>query len=141
MDIPTDRGLLDMKSRVLARLMADTAFKDSLRDLLMNIDPENSRKLVRTFMGRDLEVPLALVSALPAVANCLIKAADELITLIHDQFSPELLREFARSLMSGIDRESLLRASAGARRLADELSPVLRDAIGQSETRREETTP
>jgi hypothetical protein len=133
MSTHADRGLLDMISRVLDELLAKTTFKDNLRALLQNIDPENSPQLIRTLMGKDPEVPLAIVCALPAIANCLIKAADELLTRIQDQYPSPLLQGFARSLLEEIDRESLARAITKAKQLSDELSPVIREVFDPPE--------
>ena len=129
MDMHSDRGLLDMQSRVLAGLLSKTSFKDSLQALLRNIDPENSPKIIRTLMETDPEVLLSVMSALPAVADCVIRAADELLRRIRAQYPPELLQGFARSLLEEIDRESLARVISQARQLSKELSPVVREAL------------
>ncbi|MCK9265110.1 MAG: hypothetical protein M0R18_15075 [Deltaproteobacteria bacterium] len=130
MNSHTSRGLLDMESRVLDRLLSKTAFKDNLRALLRNIDPENSPRLVRTLLEKDPEVPLAIVCALPAIANCFIKAAEELLTRIQSQYPPALLQGFARSLLQEVDRESLARVAARVTQLGEDLSPVVNEVFG-----------
>lgn len=124
------RGLTDMGSRILDKLLSKTAFKDDLRALLRNIDPENSPLLVRTLLEKDPEVPLAIVCALPAIANCFIKAAEELLTRIQSQYPPALLQGFVRSLMQEVDRESLARVAARAKQLGEDLSPVVNEMPG-----------
>lgn len=130
MNSHTSRGLLDMESRVLDRLLSKTAFKDNLRALLRNIDPENSPRLVRTLLEKDPEVPLAIVCALPDIANCFIKAAEELLTRIQSQYPPALLQAFARSLLMEVDRESLARVAAMAKELSEDLSPAVSEILG-----------
>ena len=134
------RGIIDSKRRILEEILGKTAFKDSLRHFLNNLDPENSPQLVRTFMSRDVEVTLALAAALPALANAIILGLDEAISQVKDKFPPALLNDFVQSLLEDIDGESLARLMAGAKELSDQLSPVfkaVRDAAGEQE--REET--
>jgi hypothetical protein len=118
------RGIIDSQSRILGELLEKTAFKDGLRHFLRNIDPENSPNLVRTFLGKDIEVALALMSALPALANAVILALDELISQVREKFPPALLAAFVQSLLEDIDRESLARVMKEAKDLGEDLSPV-----------------
>ncbi len=122
------RGIIESKSRIIEELLEKTAFKDSLRLFLRNIDPENSPQLVRTILGKDVEVPLALVGVLPAIANCIIRAVEELIIQVNEKFPPPLLAGFVESLLEEIDKEALERAIANAKVLADDLAPVFKEA-------------
>jgi len=123
------RGIIDAQSRILEELLDKTAFKDGLRHFLRNIDPENSPKLVRAFLGKDIEVTLALVAALPELINALILALDELISQVREKFPPALLKDFVQSLLDDIDREALSRVMTGTKELGDQLTPVFREAL------------
>jgi hypothetical protein len=122
------RGIIDSQSRILEELLEKTAFKDGLRHILLNIDPENSPQLVRTLMSKDIEGTLALISVLPALANAVILALDELISQVREKFSPALLNDFVQSLLEDIDRETLARVMSGMKELSDQLSPVFKTA-------------
>ncbi|HOO45108.1 MAG TPA: hypothetical protein PLM29_02685 [Deltaproteobacteria bacterium] len=122
------RGIIDSKRRILEEILGKTAFKDSLRHFLNNLDPENSPQLVRTIMSRDVEVPLALAAVVPVLANAVILGLDEAITQVKDKFPPALLNDFVQSLLEDIDRESLAHLMAGVKELSEQLSPVFRAA-------------
>ena len=96
MEERSNMGFIETRSRIIDELLEKTAFKDSLRLFLKNIDPNSCAELVRTLLGKDIEVPLALAGALPVIANCFIKAGHELIVQVRDKFSPELLAELCR---------------------------------------------
>jgi hypothetical protein len=124
----TRRGIIESQSRILEDLLEKTAFKDGLRHFLNNIDPENSPNLIRTLMGKDIEVTLALMAALPALANAIILALDELISQVREKFPPALLADFTKSLLDDIDKEALARVMTGGKELGDQLSPVFKAA-------------
>jgi hypothetical protein len=128
-----NRGIIDAVNRVLEQAFKKTSFKDDLRALLMNIDPENAPMLVRTFLGKDIEVPLALLSALPGLANTLILMADELAAQVNEKFPTPLLQGFAESLINEIDQKSLSRAVTGITRLVETLQPVFQEASARFE--------
>ena len=117
-------GFIETRSRIIGELLEKTAFKDSLRLFLKNIDPNSCAELVRTLLGKDIEVPLALAGALPVIANCFIKAGHELIVQVRDKFSPALLASFVESLLDEIDKETLARLIAEGRALGNDLAPV-----------------
>ena len=121
-------GIIDSQSRILEELLEKTAFKDGLRHFLQNMDPENSPQLVRTFLGKDIEVTLALMSSLPALANAVILALDELISQIQDKFPPVLLADLTQSLLEDIDKDALSRVITGTKDLGENLSPVFKAA-------------
>jgi hypothetical protein len=108
MDDIQNTGILEKQIRVADELLASTTFKDSLRLFLKNINPESGPVLVRTLMGRDVEVPLAVISAVPVVANCLILTA------------------MTESLLQDVDRETLARLIREIRELGKDMAPVFR---------------
>ena len=120
------RGIIDSKRRIIEELLEKTAFKDSLRLFLRNIDPENTPQLIRSLLSKDIEVTLALMSSLPALANVVILALDELISQVREKFTPALLNDFVESLLDDIDRESLAHLMKGSKELSDQLSPVFK---------------
>ena len=120
------RGIIDSKRRIIEELLEKTAFKDSLRLFLRNIDPENTPQLIRSLLSKDIEVTLALMSSLPALANVVILALDELISQVREKFTPALLNDFVESLLDDIDRESLAHLMSGVKELSDQLSPVFK---------------
>jgi hypothetical protein len=124
MEERSNMGFIETRSRVLDELLEKTAFKDSLRLFLKNIDPNSCAELVRTLLGKDIEVPLALAGAVPVIANCLIKAGHELIVQVRDKFSPELLASFVESLLDEIDKDTLARLITESRALGSDLAPV-----------------
>jgi hypothetical protein len=117
-------GYIETRSRILDELLEKTAFKDNLRLFLKNIDPNSCAQLVRTLLGKDIEVPLALTGALPVFANCFIKAGYELITQLREMFPPPLLASFVDSLLDEIDKDTLARLIAESRALGNDLAPV-----------------
>jgi hypothetical protein len=129
MEESTNTGLIESRSRVLEELFAKTAFKDSLRLFLKSIDPDSSPQLVRTLLGTDIEVPLAVVGALPAIANCFIKAGMELIVQVRGKFPTPLLSGFVESLLQDIDNETLVRLITEIRDLVKDLEPVFQAAL------------
>jgi c-di-GMP-related signal transduction protein len=124
-----NRGFFEAQSRIVEEALGKPAFKDSLRLFLKNIDPENSPRLVRAVMGKDIEVPLALLSTLPSLANAFIHALDEIVVQVREKFSPPLLASFMESILDEIDKETLARVITNARALADDLSPSFREII------------
>lgn len=124
MEESPSRGFIETKAGVLGELMDKTAFKDGMRLFLKNIDPENSPMLVRTLLARDIEVPLAVVGALPALANAVVKAACELLAQVRGKFPAPLLVSFAESLLADIDKDDLARLLSELNDLARELGPA-----------------
>lgn len=122
------RGLVATTAEILGELLDKPAFKDSLRLFLKNIDPENSPLLVRTLLGRDIEVPLAVTGALPSLANAVLLAACELIVQVREKFPAPLLAGFAESLLSEIDKDTLARLIVEIDGLGSDLGPVFREA-------------
>ena len=141
MEEHVSRGFIETKATILDELLAKTAFKDSLRLFLKNIDPDSCPQLVRTLLGKDIEVPLAFAGALPVLANCFIKAGHELIIQVREKFPPPLLASFVESLLDEIDKETLASLITQARELGSDLSPLFLavwKVIQDQATRREE---
>lgn len=112
-------------------LLASTTFKDSLRMLLKHIDPESGPELVRTLLGKDPEVPMALLSVLPILANTFIRSALEFVSLLRSIYPSQLLAGMVESLLQDVDREALVSLIREARALGSELAPVL-DAFARA---------
>ncbi len=124
MEERSNMGYIETRSRILDELLEKTAFKDSLRLFLKNIDPNSCAELVRTLLGKDIEIPLALTGALPVIANCFIRACHELIVQVRDKFSPVLLASLAESLLDEVDKDTLAHLIAESRALGKDLAPV-----------------
>ncbi len=112
-------------SSLLKELLKKSGFKDDVRDMLKSIDPQDGRELVKAFLWQDIEFSLGLMGGLPAIANTVIRAVDELLMQVDEKFSIELLQDFTDSLLKDIDTDSLSRALKNARPLIDSLSPLL----------------
>ena len=128
MEEHANRGFIEAKANVLGELLDKTAFKDGLRLFLKNIDAENSTMLVRTLLGRDIEVPLAVMGALPSLANAFIRAACELIVQVREKFPAPLLASFVESLLSDLDKDDLAQLVAEVNDLAADIGPVFKAA-------------
>ena len=124
MDIRQDQGMTENRTRMAEELLASTSFKDSLRLFMKNIDPESGPALVRTLMGSDVEVPLAVMSTMPVVANCLIKIAMELVAQVRGTYPAPLLAGMAESLLQDVDRETLAGLIREIRDLGRDLAPA-----------------
>lgn len=129
-----NRGIIDALSRVLEQILLKPSFKDDLRALIQNIDPENSPRLIKAIMGTDIEVPLSLVSSLPAIANIFIKTTEELIRQVNESFPAPVLQAFTESLLAEVDHVALANAVNGAKRLGRDLSPVFAEALKKLES-------
>ncbi len=125
-------GIVENRRRVAEELLASTSFKDSLRLFLRDIDPEFGPALVRTLMGKDVEVPLAVMSAIPSVANCLIRTAMELVKLIRHYPTP-MLTGMIETLLRDIDKDTLSSLIRESRDLLRDIAPALNDFAGTME--------
>jgi hypothetical protein len=123
------RGIVDAGARILEAAMARPDFKEGVRTLLSGIDPDNSARLARVILSKDIELPLSLLSALPGMANIVIRVVDELVRQVREAFPAPLLQGFAESLLSEIDYEALARAIENVQGLGRDLSPVLAGAL------------
>ncbi len=120
----TRNGVLDAARRIAAVMLEKPVAKNSVRSVLYHIDPENAPSLVRELLWHEPELTFSLAAALPQIANCLIRAAEELTCEI-GKFPPELIHRFAALMLSDIDRESLTHTLSNLRELSLGLSPVL----------------
>ena len=71
-----NKGVIDLTDRVLKELLKKPGFKENIRTVLQNIDPDSGRRLVRTLMWQDPEFFLGVLGAVPVVANTLIQCVD-----------------------------------------------------------------
>jgi hypothetical protein len=94
-----NKGVIDLTDRILKELLKKPGFKEGVRTILQNIDPESSRRLVRTMMWQDPEFFLGLLGAVPSIANSLTQCVDE--------FSPQLLHNFMKSIVLSLDKNTL----------------------------------
>jgi hypothetical protein len=119
----------DMANTFLKELLKKPAIKDDVRAVLKSMDgPDVGRELVRTFLWQDCEFSLGLLSGLPAIANVLIRAFDEVLTQVDDKFSPELLHSFMESILADIDTETLAKAMRKLRPIVENLAPLFKQA-------------
>jgi hypothetical protein len=101
------KGVIDLTDRVLKELLKKPGFKESVRTVLQNIDPESSRRLVRTMMWQDPEFFLGVLGAVPSVVNSLTQCVDELLIQLNEKFSPQLLHDFMKSIVLSLDKDTL----------------------------------
>jgi len=145
--INMDKGVIDLTDRIMKELLKKPVFKDGVRTVLTNIDPESSRRLVRTLLWQDPEFSLGLISALPPVVNAALSGIDELLIQLREKMSPLLLHDFLLSLASCVDRETLERVIKNGKELsviilaiADEVfkeaknQPIARNVATKKET-------
>ncbi len=102
-----NKGVIDLTDRVLKELLKKPGFKENVRTVLQNIDPESSRRLVRTMMWQDPEFFLGVLGAVPSIANSLVQCVDELLIQLNEKFSPQLLHDFMKSIVLSLDKETL----------------------------------
>lgn len=120
----TNMGMIENRRKVADELLSSTSFKDSMRLFLKNIDPEAGPGFVRTIMGKDVEVPMAVMSTMPAMANCLIKIAFELVVQIRGKYPPPLLAGMMESMLQDIDGRTLACLFKEIRELSEDLAPA-----------------
>lgn len=125
----TDKGVIDAVDRILAQLLESPAFKNSIRTILNNIDPQSARGLVRTAMWRDMNFSISCAAASPALANSLISLVDEVFCQINDKLPERMLREYTAEVLGEIDRETLDRVRENGRALYGTLAPVIEDIL------------
>jgi hypothetical protein len=128
-----NKGVIDLTDRVLKELLKKPGFKEGTRTVLQNIDPEASRRLVRTMMWQDPEFFLGLLGAVPSIFNSLIQCLDELLIQLNDKFSPLLLHDFMKSMVLSLDKKSLESIVRNGKLLATELWIVAEEAYKEQE--------
>lgn len=92
---------------ILREVLGTPVFKDILRTNLNHVNPSSGSDLVKTLMGQDPEVFLALVSTLPAIVNALTRACLELGVQLQDKFPAELLKSYLEALYRDLDTKDL----------------------------------
>ncbi|MDY6903378.1 MAG: hypothetical protein SWH61_01720 [Thermodesulfobacteriota bacterium] len=121
----TDKGVIDLLEQVLSRLLDSASFKNNIRIVLNNLDPESARQLVRTVMWQDMEFSLSGVAAAPDLINTIIKLLDEVLNQVNDKFPEQVLTEFLGNVVDDIDRETLDRVREKTRSLYAGLAPEI----------------
>jgi len=131
----TDKGVIDLADRILKELLKKPAFKDGVRTILTNIDPESSRQFIRTLMWQDPEFFLGLISALPPIVNTAITGIDELLIQLREKMSPLLLHNFLHSIASSVDREPLERIIKNSKELSVIILAIADEVIKETADR------
>jgi hypothetical protein len=116
-----NKGVIDLADRVLKEMLKKPGFKESVRTVLQNIDPEASRRVVRTMMWQDPEFFLGLLGAVPSIVNSLTQCLDELLIQLNEKFSPQLLHGFMKSIVLSLDKKTLESIVRNGKVLATEL--------------------
>ncbi len=106
-------GPVEGAGRVLRELLRTPRFKESVRILLRDLDPENGALLARTLMFEDPEFFLSLLSAVPALVNTAIAGLEEALFRA-GAFPPEVLDQLIRALVEDIDTRGLGRVAGQA---------------------------
>jgi hypothetical protein len=119
------RGLLDAADRVLALFIDRPKVKHTARLMVRSLDPEASRRLVRTALWRDPDVLFTAVAGVPKVVNALLYAADEILKQLESKLTDRMRKDLAEALLDDIDWETLEGFLERSRRLRRELSPLL----------------
>jgi len=123
-----NKGVIDLTDRVLKEMLKKPGFKEGIRTVLQNIDPESSRRLIRTMMWQDPEFFLGLLGAVPSIFNSLTQCLDELLTQLNEKFPPQLLHGFMKSLVLSLDKKTLDSIVRNGKVLATELWIVAEEA-------------
>ena len=126
-----NKGVIDLTDRVLKELLKKPGFKEGVRTVLQNIDPESSRRLVRTMMWQDPEFFLGVLGAVPPIVNCLTQSIDELLIQLNEKFPPQLLHDFLKSLVLALDKKTLESIVRNGKVLAAELWTVAEETYNE----------
>ncbi len=121
------RGVIDLADRLMRHRLENPDFKDNLREVLNNLDPEAARGLARGLLWTDMEVILGLLGSLPRIVNAGIVLADEMLLQVDEKFPSELLKGFLQAVLAEVDAETLKRVVSGLTQLSGELVPVLEE--------------
>jgi hypothetical protein len=123
------KGVIDLTDRVLKELLKKPGFKEGVKTTLQNIDPDASRRLVRTFMWQDPEFFLGVLGAVPSIVNSLTQCVDEVLIQLNEKFSPQLLHEFIKSLVLSLDKKTLESIVSKGKPLINQLLQVAEEAF------------
>ncbi|MDP8257469.1 MAG: hypothetical protein P9M14_17120 [Candidatus Alcyoniella australis] len=100
------RGVFDGSARVLRELLASPRWRQTIRILLNELDPQNAHRLVAVLFEVDPELALSAAASAPKLCNAMIDGGAELLGRMAD-FQPDLLREFFNQLVDQIDLRGL----------------------------------
>ncbi len=128
-----NKGVIDLIDRILKELLKKPGFKNTIRTILKNMDPESMRSLVKTSMWEDPEMSLAVLATIPVTINAVITGLDELIIQLRTQFSPKLLHDFVKSLVLTIDKKTLKNVIENGKGLSKELLGVAEKALREED--------
>jgi hypothetical protein len=135
MEIKTPaRGPIEGVRRILRELLRTPRFKESVRIILRELDPENAALLVRTLMWEDPEFTLSLLGAAPAFLNAAIVGAGELVSQ-SSTFSPGVLTGFIAGVIGQLDGRAMGRAAGQALALSASLSAMRDEAVDAASAR------
>ena len=126
-----NKGVIDLTDRVLKELLRKPGFKEGVRMVLQNVDPESSRKLVRTFMWQDPEFFLGVLGAVPSIVNSLTQCVDEMLIQLNEKFSPQLLHGFIKSIVLSLDKKTLESIVRNGKVLATQLWVVAEETYNE----------
>ena len=126
-----NKGVIDLTDRVFKELLKKPGFKEGVRTVLQNIDPDSSRALVRTMMWQDPEFFMGVISAVPSIINSFIQGADEVLIQINEKLSPQLLHDFMKPLVQSIDRKALESIVRNGQALATQLWAVAEETYNE----------
>ncbi|HOC60693.1 MAG: hypothetical protein KBA28_09050 [Syntrophaceae bacterium] len=126
-----NKGVIDLTDRVLKELLKKPGFKEGVRTVLQNIDPESSRSLVRTMMWQDPEFFLGVLGAVPSIINSMTHCLDELLIQLNEKFSPQLLHDFLKSMVMSLDKKTLESIVRNGKLLGTELWIVAEETYNE----------
>jgi hypothetical protein len=98
-----DESLL---AAIMRELLRTPGFKDAVLSHLREADPQEARRLVRTFLWEDVGFSMGVLGATPSLVNAAAAALLELALQLKN-FTGEILREFLHQLSSELDRDTL----------------------------------
>jgi hypothetical protein len=124
-----NRGMLDMLNRIMKVLLSRPSFKNNVRLVLNNIDPDNAPELARTILWQDMEFIFGIVSALPAVANAFIQFANEIVTQLQENVTPDLINGFIESLVRDIDIETAIELKRRIHEIWEDIEPIISESL------------
>jgi hypothetical protein len=126
-----NKGVIDLTDRVLKELLKKPGFKDNVRTVLQNIDPDSGRRLVRTLMWQDTEFFLGTLGAVPAIVNAVAQGVDELLVQLNDKFPPQLLHDFIKSIVLSLDKATLENIVRNGKLLGTQLWAVAEETYNE----------
>jgi hypothetical protein len=125
------KGPIEGTSRVLRELLRTPRFKQSVRIILRDLDPENARLLVKTLMWEDPEFTLSLLAAMPDILNAALASLDEMVAQ-GSTFPPVVLTGFIAGVVEQLDSRALGRAMGRALVLSSSLSAVKDETLADA---------